>query len=369
MLFVMAGGGTGGHVVPLLAVAQELRAMGHSCLFIGTREGIESRMAPQAGFPLEWIPAAGFQRAGLRGKARAAARLPVALSRCLRLMRSLRPAAVFSLGGYVAAAPVAAAVLMRVPVVLMEPNAAPGLANRLAAPFAAAALLGFEETLGRFPRGKAAVTGMPVREEFFRIRWQPPQGVLRLLVTGGSRGARALNRAVLESLPHFRESGLRVSITLQAGAPWAEEMSGAMAGCGVDARAVAFLDDMAAAYAQAHLVVSRAGAGAVAELAAAGMPSVLVPFPFAADNHQLRNAEAMQRAKAAVLIEESALSGRQLFETVARLAAAPEELERMSRAARAAARPGAARRAAEVLLEAARRGGRGALSLTQEPKA
>lgn len=340
--------------------------MGHGCLFIGTREGVESRLVPQAGFPLEWIPAAGFQRAGLRGKARALVRLPAALARCLRLFRSAKPAAVFSLGGYVAAAPVAAAVLARVPVVLMEPNAAPGLVNRLAAPLAAAALLGFEETLARFPRGKAMVTGMPVREEFFRVRWQPPQDELRLLVTGGSRGARALNRAVAESLPWFRESKLRVSITVQAGALWAEETARALADAGAEARAVAFLDDMAAAYAQAHLVVSRAGAGAVAELAAAGMPSVLVPFPYAADDHQLRNAEAMERAGAAVVLRESELSGKRLYETVARLAEAPGELERMSRAARAAARPGAARRAAEALLEAARRG---AVSLTQARQA
>lgn len=369
MLFVMAGGGTGGHVMPLLAVAQELRAMGQSCLFIGTREGIESRLAPQAGFPLEWIPAAGFQRAGLRGKARAAARLPLALLRCLRLMRGLRPAALFSLGGYVAAAPVAAAVLRRVPVVLMEPNAAPGLVNRLAAPLAAATLLGFEESLARFPPGRAVVTGVPVREEFFRIRWQPPQGLLRVLVTGGSRGARSLNCAVIDSLPHFRASRLRVSLTLQAGAAWAEEAGRALAGSGVEARVVAFLDDMAAAYSQAHLVVSRAGAGAVAELAAAGMPSILVPFPFAADDHQLRNAQAMQRAGAAVVLEEGALSGKRLFEAVARLADSPGELERMSRAARAAARPGAARRAAEALLEAARGRAGTAVSLTRAPGA
>lgn len=369
MLFVMAGGGTGGHVVPLLAVARELRAMGCSCLFIGTREGIESRLAPQEGFPLEWIPAAGFQRAGLRGRLSAAWRLPRALWRCLRLMRSLDPAAVLSMGGYVAAAPVAAAVLGRVPVVLMEPNAVPGLANRLAARFAAAALLGFEDALPWFPPGKAEVAGVPVREGFFGVRWQPPRDVLRLLVTGGSRGSRALNRALLDSLPHFRESGLRVGITLQAGAAWADELGAALAGSGVDARAAAFLDDMPAAYAQAHLVVSRAGAGAVAELAAAGMPSILVPFPFAADDHQRRNAEAMRRAGAAVMLEESGLTGRSLFETVARLAGAPAELERMSRAARALARPGAARHAAETLLSAARRRAGGPVSLTREPRA
>ncbi len=364
MLFLMAGGGTGGHVVPLIAVACELRAMGCSSLFLGTREGVESRLVPQAGFPLEWIPAAGFQRTGLRGRISAIARLPRAGLRCLRLMRAARPAALFSLGGYVAVAPVAAAAVLGVPVVVMEPNAVPGLANRLAARFARKALVAFEETLACFPQGRAELSGLPVREAFFGIRWTPPKDRFRVLVTGGSRGARALNRAVLESLPHFRSSGLAVDITLQAGASEAEALDRELRASGVPARAVAFIDDMPAAYAQAHLVVSRAGAGAVAELAAAGMPSVLVPFPFAADGHQLRNAEAMQRAGAAVLIEERALDGRRLFETLARLAASPGELEAMSRAARALARPGAARRAAEALLEAAQQ--RGGASLTRQ---
>jgi UDP-N-acetylglucosamine--N-acetylmuramyl-(pentapeptide) pyrophosphoryl-undecaprenol N-acetylglucosamine transferase len=366
MLFVMAGGGTGGHVMPAIAVAQELARLGHTCLFIGTREGLESRLVPQAGFPLEWIPAAGFQRAGWRGRASAIARLPRALWRCRRLLGALRPAALFSMGGYVAVAPVLAALAQRIPVVVMEPNAVPGLANRLTARFVRKALVAFEETARWFPPGRAELSGVPVREAFFHIAWQPPRGVLRVLVTGGSRGARALNRAVRESLPHFLTSGLPVEITLQAGAAEADALAAEFASSGVAARAVAFLDDMPAAYAQAHLVVSRAGAGAVAELAAAGMPSVLVPFPYAADNHQLRNAEAMQRAGAAVLLEERALSGRALFDAVARLAADPEELERMSRAARALARPGAAARAAEALLQAADRQG---VSLTGSGRA
>lgn len=366
MLFVMAGGGTGGHVMPAIAVAHELQRQGHPCLFIGTREGLESRLVPQAGFPLEWIPAAGFQRAGLRGRAAAAARLPRALWRCRRLLKALRPAALFSMGGYVAVAPVLAALLQRVPVVVMEPNAVPGLANRLAARFADRALVAFEETARWFPSGRAELCGVPVREAFFDIEWRPPRDVLRVLVTGGSRGARALNRAVRESLPHFRASGLPAEITLQSGAAEAEALAAEFAASGVPARAVAFLEDMPAAYAQAHIVVSRAGAGAVAELAAAGMPSVLVPFPFAADDHQLRNAEAMRRAGAAVLIEERDLSGRALFETLARLASEPGELERMSRAARALARPDAARRAASALLEAAARRG---VSLTGSGRA
>lgn len=369
MLFLMAGGGTGGHVMPAIAVAQELRRLGHSCLFVGTREGLESRLVPQAGFPLEWIPAAGFQRAGLRGRAAALARLPRALARCLRLMRELRPAAVFSLGGYAAAAPVAAAVLLRIPVVAMEPNAVPGLVNRLAARFVETALAAFEDTVRWFPPGRAAVSGVPVREAFFRIEWQPPRGVLRVLVTGGSRGARALNRAVRECLPLLKASGLPVDITLQAGAAEAAELERECAASGLPARSAAFLDDMPAAYAQAHLVVSRAGAGAVAELAAAGMPSILVPFPYAADDHQLRNAEAMQRAGAAILIEERNFNGQVLFDTLARLAGAPEELERMSRAARGLARPGAAGRAAEALLAAARRRAGGTASLTQDGRA
>jgi UDP-N-acetylglucosamine--N-acetylmuramyl-(pentapeptide) pyrophosphoryl-undecaprenol N-acetylglucosamine transferase len=369
MLFVMAGGGTAGHVMPAIAVAQELRRQGHACLFLGTREGLESRLAPQAGFPLEWIPAAGFQRAGLRGRALAIARLPRAVARCLRLMRALRPAAVFSTGGYVAAAPVAAAALLRIPVVLMEPNAVPGLANRLAARAACKALVAFEETVRCFPPGRAEVCGVPVREAFFGLRWQPPQGTLRVLVTGGSRGARSLNRAVRECVPFLKEAGPAVEITLQAGAAEAAGLEREFAGSGAAIRVVAFLDDMPSAYAQAHLVVSRAGAGAVAELAAAGMPSVLVPFPYAADDHQLRNAEAMQRAGAAILMEERALNGRLLWETLLRLAADPGGLERMSRAARSLARPGAARRAAEALLEAARGAAKRELSLTQGGKA
>ena len=355
MLFVMAGGGTGGHVMPLLAVAEELRALGHSCLFIGTRTGIESRLAPRAGFPLEWIEAAGFQRTGGAGKLRALAALPPALWRCLRLMRQLRPGAVFSLGGYVAAAPAAAAVLARAPLVIMEPNAMPGLVNRRLARFAVRALVSFEQAMRWFPPGRAELCGLPVREAFFRIRWQPPGDRLRVLVVGGSRGSRALNRAVLDSLPHFRSAPFPAEITLQAGEAEAPALEPLFAASGAEARVAGFLDDMPSAYAQAHLVVSRAGAGAVAELAAAGMPSILVPFPYAADNHQFHNAEAMRRAGAAVLLPEDRLDGRSLYEAVAQLASRPAELERMSRAARALARPGAARRAAEALLEAARR--------------
>jgi UDP-N-acetylglucosamine--N-acetylmuramyl-(pentapeptide) pyrophosphoryl-undecaprenol N-acetylglucosamine transferase len=353
VLFLMAGGGTGGHVVPSLAVAEELRALGHGCLFIGTRHGVENRLVPQAGFPLEWIEAAGFQRTGLGGRIRALASLGPAFWRCFALMRRLRPAALFSMGGYAAAAPMLAAAATRVPVVLMEPNAMPGLVNRRLARFAARALVSFEQALPWFPPGRAELCGLPVRPAFFDIRWQPPREVLRILVVGGSRGARALNRAVLASLPLFRRAPFAVEITLQAGEAEAAALDRELASSGVAARAVAFLDDMPAAYAQAHLVVSRAGAGAVAELAAAGMPSILVPFPYAADNHQFHNADAMRRAGAAVLLEEARLSGQTLYEEAARLAASPEQMERMSRAARSLARPGAARRAAEALLEAA----------------
>lgn len=354
MLFLMAGGGTGGHVVPSLAVAAELRALGHSCLFIGTRHGIENRLVPQAGFPLEWIEAAGFQRMGIGGRIRALASLAPAFWRSLRLVRRLRPAALFSMGGYAAAAPMLAAAAARVPMVLMEPNAMPGLVNRRLARWAARALVSFEQALPWFPEGRAELCGLPVRPAFFDIRWQPPRDQVRILVVGGSRGARALNRAVLESLPFFRRAPFAVDITLQAGQAEADALGRELAASGVAARAVAFLDDMPAAFAQAHLVVSRAGAGAVAELAAAGMPSILVPFPYAADNHQFHNADAMRRAGAAVLLEEARLSGQALYEEVARLVLDPDRMARMSRAARSLARPGAARRAAEALLEAAR---------------
>ena len=347
----MAGGGTGGHVIPSLAVASELRLRGEEVLFIGTRRGMEASIVPRAGFPIEWISIGGLQRVGALQKLKTLAQLPLSTLGCAAILRRRRAAAIFSMGGYVAAPVMLAAVLTATPVVVMEPNAMPGMVSRKFARRVARALVSFRETLSYFPLGRAEITGLPVRPEFFAIPRREPGTVFEVLITGGSRGSRALNRAVLESLPLFRDSHAAVRLRLQTGAAEYEEMAREFNLSGLDGEVTAFINDMSAAYATADLVVSRSGAGAVSELAAAGKPSLLVPFPFAADDHQRHNAEAMQRAGASRVCLESDFSGAKLFAQVMEFSANREQLGAMSEAARRLAKPGAAERAADLLQE------------------
>jgi UDP-N-acetylglucosamine--N-acetylmuramyl-(pentapeptide) pyrophosphoryl-undecaprenol N-acetylglucosamine transferase len=258
------------------------------------------------------------------------------------------------MGGYVAGPPVIAALIRQVPVVVMEPNAVPGFTNRRIAMFASRALISFPETVRYFRYGRTEVTGLPVREEFFALPPKPRGEKFTVLITGGSQGSRTLNQAARQSWPLLRQAGLPVRMIHQSGPAACEELRAAFAESGMDGELVPFIPDMPAAFAQASLVVCRSGAGAVAELAAAGKPSILSPFPFAADQHQLRNAEAFARAGAARLVRDNEMNGQRLFETIAELAGEPAALERMGVAARGLAHPGAARRAAEVLEEVAR---------------
>lgn len=347
--FVLAGGGTGGHVIPLLAVARELRRRGKEVVFVGTARGIESRLVPAEGFRLELIEIGGLKGVGPVRIARTLWQLPSSTWQCRSFVGGA--SAVFSMGGYAAGPPVMSALLRRVPVVIMEPNAVPGFTNRRIASFVKRALISFPETARYFPEGRTEITGLPVRDEFFAIQPKPRGEVFTVLITGGSQGSRTLNRAVRASWPLFRESGLRVSMILQTGRAQYEECAAAFAASGVAGEVTAFLSDMPAAFAAADLVISRSGAGAVTELAAAGKPSVLVPFPFAADNHQLRNAEAMARAGAAQLIADAEMTGERLFAAVRKLASDAGELERMGDRARALAKPGAAARATDILEE------------------
>lgn len=346
----MAGGGTGGHVIPALAVASELCRRGEQVLFIGTRRGMEATLVPRAGFPMAWISIGGLQRVGLRQTLKTLAQLPWSVVKCVRTLRSRRAAAVFSMGGYVAAPVMLAAVVTRTPIVVMEPNAMPGLVSRRFAGRVERALVSFEETARFFPAGRAEVTGLPVRKAFFDIPARAPGSVFEVLITGGSRGSHALNQAARESWPLVRAAGLAVRMKLQSGAAEYEELAREFNATGLDGEVAPFIHDMSAAYAAADLVVSRSGAGAVSELAAAGKPSLLVPFPFATDDHQRHNAEAMRRAGASLLCLESEWSGRRLFELVRDFCARPEELGPMGAAARGLARPGAAARAADVLV-------------------
>ena len=345
--FLMAGGGTGGHVIPALAVARELRRRGHEVFFVGTQRGLEARLVPAEGFELRTIEIGGLNRVSARQKLATLARLPFVTLGSL----NYRASAVFSMGGYVAGPPVIAALVKRVPVVVMEPNAIPGFTNRAIGRLAARALIAFAETARYFARGE--LIGLPVREEFFAIPPKPRGDRLHLLITGGSQGSHTLNRASRQSWPLFRAAGFPIRIVHQCGASEVEEMRLAFAASGLDGEVTPFIADMPAAFAAADLVVCRSGAGAVSELAAAGKPSILVPFPFAANDHQTRNAEAIERGGAARLVRDAEMNGERLYTLVRELASDEGALERMGAAARQFARPGAAQRAAEILEEVA----------------
>ena len=355
--FVMAGGGSGGHVIPALAVARELRARGHTVRFIGVRRGIEARLVPAEGFPIEWIEIGGLKRVGLRRTLSTLAELPWSVFEASRILRRDQPAAVFSTGGYVAGPALLSALWMRIPIVVMEPNAVPGFTHRKLARFVSRALVSFAETRRWFPPGRAEVAGLPVREEFFAA--PPPvfTAPLTILITGGSQGSRTLNRAVEESWPLWPKGSVRLihQTGWRSGVVSLEDRVERFRASGVPGEIHPFLDDMPRVFGEAALIVSRAGMGAVTEIAAAARPSILVPLPTASDQHQLRNAEAMQKAGAAVLIPDAEFTGARLVEEVTRLSADPERLRAMGEAARAFAKPGAARRAAEILESAAQR--------------
>jgi UDP-N-acetylglucosamine--N-acetylmuramyl-(pentapeptide) pyrophosphoryl-undecaprenol N-acetylglucosamine transferase len=351
--FLMAGGGTGGHVIPLVAVARELQRRGHRPFFVGTRQGIEARLVPEEGFLIEWIEIGGLKRVGPVRALRTLWQIPRGVVRVQGMLRERRPAAVFSMGGYAAGPVMLAARLRGIPMVLMEPNALAGMTNRWMGRLVDRALLNFQEAAAQFPRGKTELAGLPVREEFFLVPPKVREERLTLLVTGGSRGSRRLNQAARESWRLFRDSGFAIRFIHQCGEEDFAALAGEFSASGLDGQVTPFIRDMPAAFAAADLVVCRSGAGAVAELAAASRPAILVPFPFAADDHQRRNAEAFARAGAARLVLDAEFTGERLFREVTALAGEAGVLQQMGQAARTLARPGAARRAADILEELA----------------
>ena len=349
MVFVMAGGGTGGHVIPSLAVARELQAKGHEVFFIGTQQGYEGRLVPESGFRIEWIEIGGLMRVGWKKSLKTLMQIPMSVVRCWRLLVGV--SGVFSMGGYVAAPVMIAAWMRRIPMVIMEPNAMPGLTNRRFGKLARKVLVSFEEAADHFPPGHVEITGLPVRREFFEAKAKPVEGRLTVLVTGGSQGSRRLNQAVEEAWPLLAAMQTGVYLIHQTGKSDYDAVLTNFRAARIAGQVLPFIADMPEAFSQADVVVCRAGAGTVSELAAAGKPSILVPFPFAADDHQMHNAKALEKIGAAVVIRDQEMSGSRLARELAKLNA--DTLESMGRAARTFAKPGAAKRAAEALEEMA----------------
>lgn len=353
---LIAGGGTGGHIIPALAVARELVAR-HAAeiLFVGTPRGMETRLVPDAGYNLRLIDVGPLKNVSLLTRLRTAFDLPRSLFACRGLIREFKPGVVFGVGGYASGPGMAAALQMKIPTLAFEPNAMPGFANRLIGKRVQAAAVNFPAAAQWFRN--AEVTGIPVRPEFFTLG-PPPPGPPRLLVFGGSQGARPFNQTLPKIARSLLDAVGGLSIVHQSGARHAESTREAYTAGGADParwQVEPFLNDMPARFAQAHLVMARSGASTVAELAAAGKPALLVPFAAAADDHQTRNAEAMVKAGAAAMLAESEIATlSQLLEALARLLNAPETLASMSAAARTQAHPDAAARIADRLAQLAR---------------
>ena len=347
---VFAGGGTGGHLFPALAVADELRARrpGAAIAFIGGSRGLETRLVPGAGYPLRTLALSGLKGASYPARAVAGSFAALAVLRCLAWFLAGRPELVVGVGGYASGPAVLAAWLLRVPTMLMEQNHFPGATNRWLAPLADAVCVPSEAAMDRL-RGVRIVTGNPVRAEFGAIGPAPAGARLSLLVFGGSRGARSLNRGIIDALPSLAAMTPPPRVVHQSGPAELDAVARAYAAHPLlDAEVRPFLDDMPQRLAAADLVVSRAGATTLAELAAAGRAAILVPYPFAADDHQTLNARAVAEAGAAVVVDDAQAGGGRLGEEIAALASDPERRERMASAARTLARTDAAARIADV---------------------
>ncbi len=353
---LIAGGGTGGHIIPALAVARELVARhGAEVLFVGTERGLETRLVPAAGFPLRLIRVGPLNRVSRITQLKTILGLPASIFESRRLLRDFRPAAVLGVGGYASGPVMAAALSMKIPAMVFEPNAIPGMVNRMVGRRAEAAAVNFPAAAKWFRNSE--VSGIPVRPEFFAIG--APQGTApKLLVFGGSQGARILNTHLPRVMGDLLEAVPGLTVLHQCGLRNLETTEKAYAQSGADAarwQVKAFIDDMPARFAESHLIVSRSGASTVAELAAAGRPALLVPFAAAADAHQLRNAEVMVEAGAAAMLEEQQLDvPGKLLETLIRLLKNSESLAKMGAAARALAHQGAAERIADRLAEMGR---------------
>jgi UDP-N-acetylglucosamine--N-acetylmuramyl-(pentapeptide) pyrophosphoryl-undecaprenol N-acetylglucosamine transferase len=350
MKIIFAGGGTGGHVIPALAVAEDLRERGHEAAFVGTTRGIETRLVPKAGFQLFLVRIGAFNRVGLATRLRTLAGLPWAVFTALRILRRFQAQVVIGVGGYAAVPATMAAVLLRIPVLLFEPNVVPGYANRVVARFAANAAVHFEQT-GRWFR-RFEVTGVPVRPAFFTLPGRRNQ-FPTLLVFGGSQGAHALNRIVRDSAAELCARFPDLNIVHQTGNREYYDLYDFYKKRQINVEVRAFIDDMPQSFADADLIVCRAGASTVAEIAAAGKCALFVPFPGAANDHQLRNAELLARANAALLIPESELTSERFVTEVAALLGDPPRMAAIGTKARILAHPDAAVHIAEMALNLA----------------
>ena len=355
MRALIAAAGTGGHIYPGIAVANEIlrRDEKSQIRFVGTARGLENRLVPQAGFELSIIDSAGLKSVGTAARLRGLAKLPRSFAEARRIIREFRPDIVIGAGGYVSGPVLLMAALMKLPTIVFESNALPGWTNRKLARFVDKAAVSFEASLPFFS-GKGVVIGNPVRREFFEIpvRQRDPSQ-FSILIFGGSQGAHAINEAMVAALPELEAQRNLLRVTHQTGEADFEHVRNAYleAGWGEQAEVKRYIDDMVKSFAAADLVICRAGATTTAELIAAGKAAIMIPFPLAADDHQRKNAEALEANGAARMILQKDLTGTRLAQEIERLVQLPDELKKMEIASRKLARGDAAASAVDLIQE------------------
>lgn len=371
MKLIIAGGGTGGHLFPGIAVAEEFLARNpaNEVLFVGTERGIEARAVPAAGYRLEQISAAGIR--GKRGFSQitGVAKMLYGYAQSRKILKTFRPDLVLGVGGYASLPMVLAAGGMRIPRFIHEQNAIPGQTNRLLARFADQIFITLEESARYFPKDKILLTGNPLRRQILdmigsEFKGQvpsknpdsPPAPVdpsprFNLLVFGGSQGAHAINMAMVEALPFLSNSPIKLNITHQTGEKDCEAIAGAYRTAGVESSVTAFINDMAAEYAKTDLIICRAGATTIAEVTACGKACLFIPFPHAVDDHQRRNAEALLKKDACLMLLEQELSGERLAQLIEELVASTEVVKGIGERAFGLARLDAARIIVDEMLK------------------
>lgn len=353
MKVLIAAGGTGGHIYPGIAVAKEIMRRDESSevLFIGTARGLETRIVPENGFQLSLINSAGLKKVGLAGKIKGLSILPKSFLEARQIIRQFRPHVVVGAGGYVSGPVLLMAAIMGCPTLVMDSNALPGFTNRQLARFVDRAALTFEEAL-KFFGTKGIVTGNPVRREFFDVPRKLRSEFVHVLIFGGSQGARAINNAMAEALQHLSRYKGKLTITHQTGEADLENIKTVyLESDFADADVRPFISDMFVEFGKADLVICRAGATTCAELAAAGKAALMVPLPTAADDHQRKNAEALERAGAAKMILQDILSGERLADEIGKLIKSPTDITAMEQAAKQLGKEDAAERTVELIEE------------------
>jgi UDP-N-acetylglucosamine--N-acetylmuramyl-(pentapeptide) pyrophosphoryl-undecaprenol N-acetylglucosamine transferase len=341
---IVAGGGTGGHLYPGIAVADEVRAAGGEVMFVGTTRGIEARVVPAAGYPLELLEVSGIKRMGLVRTLQGLGRVPLALGRSLSIVRKWKPDVVLGVGGYASGPMVLAAALARYPTAIQEQNSVPGFTNRTLGRFVRAVFTAFEAAGPFFPARKVALVGNPVRRKFVESARGPAAPSGSVLVVGGSQGARAVNELVIGAAELLAARGALPPLVHQTGTADADRCLERYRALGLAERVSVrpFIEDMAGTLAGAGLVIGRAGALTLAELAIVGRPAILIPLPTAADDHQSKNAAEFARAGAAVVLEQQQATGASLAELMSGLLGDEPRREKMAAAMRTLGRPGAA---------------------------